>query len=200
MNKSIFQQSLFPLEKSDFSAVDFEKMLQSLGLVEYIRAGIYNGFREMQSVFSDGRKSARLRSDYIHESMFECVQSEIESSPVALDVRFSKNVTGNERLFFECGGYIFIFCLTGAGFNHTKQSEAIRAQRSDKHIITVAYTLDGLRENIQSISLQYRKSGQVLYSYSVPLNVDVLTCEHDTPEVKTVKPRLVRIAKDVSNE
>lgn len=198
MNNSTFQQSLFPLGKSDFSSVDFEKMLQNSGIVDYIRTGICNGFAEMQSVFSDGTKSARLRSDYMHEAMFEGVQSALESPPIVLGVRFSKNVTGNERLYFECEGYVFIFRLTGAGVNHTKQYDAIRAQRTDKHIITVAYTLDALRESIQSISLQYRKHGQVLYCFSVPLVDTESIHEQEIPEVKAVKPRLKRTAKDVS--
>ena len=199
MERSIFQESLFPIEKGDFSKDDFEKSIQNTEFVDCVRSGICNGFAETQSAFMAGDKSFRLSSDFLHEAAFNGIKSLMESSSVGTDVTFSPNMSGTERLHFSHRGYMFILKQTGAGYNRTKRTKDINEQNLDKHVITVAYSLDALRESIQGISLQYRKHDQVLYCYQIPMEKMEASCCLESTKVEARKPQLKIRANGTEN-
>lgn len=65
--------------------------------------------------------------------------------------------------------------------NRTKQEDKIRNQELGCHVISIVYTLDTFRENINTLSLQYIKGQNTLWKYSIPTQqiVDVVEIESD---------------------
>ena len=154
----IFQTSLFPSRKGEFKPDEFKNAIHGTPFLECVKNGLNNGFRRMRETFAAGDMSMRNESNFLHDTYMP-----------TWNVNFSTNKIGSERLFFTFGDYIFILKITGAKTNDTKPSRCIEYQEADKHIITLEYTLDDMRESIQSAYFQYKKGKSSTYIMSVPL-------------------------------
>lgn len=151
----IFQTSLFPSRKGEFKPDEFKNAIHGTPFLECVKNGLNNGFRRMRETFAAGDMSMRNESNFLHEAIFNSIRTQIDTYMPTWNVNFSTNKIGSERLFFTFGDYIFILKITGAKTNDTKPSRCIEYQEADKHIITLEYTLDDMRESIQSAYFQY---------------------------------------------
>ena len=165
----IFQTSLFPSRKGEFKPDEFKNAIHGTPFLECVKNGLNNGFRRMRETFAAGDMSMRNESNFLHEAIFNSIRTQIDTYMPTWNVNFSTNKIGSERLFFTFGYYIFILKITGAKTNDTKPSRCIEYQEADKHIITLEYTLDDMRESIQSAYFQYKKGKSSTYIMSVPL-------------------------------
>ena len=74
----------------------------------------------------------------------------------------------------------------------TGPNQVIRNQIADNHIISICYSLDALRENIQSLSLQYIEGQNAIWTYNITDSMHVLNFDEqeELPEKEHVKVRL----------
>lgn len=107
---------------------------------------------------------------------------------------FTSSISGNERLFFEYQGYVFIVKLADSTQNNTKQESKIRNQELGRHVISIVYTLDTFRENINTLSLQYIKGQTIVWQHTIPVQNIPIFEDIDNNEVEIVaqKPKLKR--------
>lgn len=117
-----------------------------------------------------------------------------------LEMVFADINSGNERLFFQIGDYIFILRLDGASKNNTKVSDMIVNQYASKHIIILEYRLSELRDKILSFSFIYEMGNVVMYERHFTLqNISIdLPLENNPEEIIPELPKL-RVAVKETN-
>lgn len=165
----IFQPSLFPSRKGEFKTEEFKNAIYDTPFLECVKNGLNNGFRRMREAFATGDMSMRNESNFLHEAIFNGIKIQIDTYMPDWDISFSANKIGSERLFFTFDNYIFILKIAGTKTNDTKPSRCIEYQEADKHIITLEYILDDMRESIQSAYFQYKNGKSSTYIMSIPL-------------------------------
>jgi hypothetical protein len=184
----IFQPSLFPSRKGEFKPEEFKNAIHDTPFLECVKNGLNHGFRRMREVFATGDMSMRNESNFLHEAIFNSIKTQINTYMPDWDISFSANKIGSERLFFTFKNYIFILKIAGVKTNNTELSRRIENQETDKHIITLEYTLDDMRESIQSACFQYKNGKSSTYIISIPLQqtfeMQVETQQENTIEVK----------------
>ncbi len=141
--------------------------------------------------------SFRLQSDYMHEAVYNSIQQLSMLYMPDEHLEFAPNQSGNERLFFKYKDYIFIIKLEGSSQNDTKSCNIINNQDADYHIITIAYSLGEMRNEVKSVSLQYIIGKYSLYSYYIPLDEEVyIPIDNDNEIAEVKKPKLKIVAKN----
>ena len=80
----------------------------------------------------------------------------------------------------------------GVNLLETGPNQVIRNQNADNHIISVCYSLDHLRENVQSLSLQYIEGQNCIWIYNISDTIHVPDLQEmiELPETEHVKARL----------
>mgnify|MGYP003295007254 FL=1 len=89
---------------------------------------------------------------------------------------------------------MFIVKLADSTQNKTKQESKIRNQELGRHVISIVYTLDAFRENINTLSLQYIKGQTIVWQHTIPVQNIPIFEDIDNNEVEIVaqKPKLKR--------
>lgn len=192
----IFQSSLFPSRKGKFKPEEFKNAIHGTPFLECVKNGLNNGFRRMREAFSIGDMSMRNESNFLHEAIFNSIKTQIDTYMPDWDISFSANKIGSERLFFTFENYIFILKISGTKTNDTKPSRCIEYQEADKHIITLEYTLDDMRESIQSAYFQYKNGKSSTYIMSIPLQETFeMQGEMQQENVIEVKKPILKVSK-----
>lgn len=190
------QLSLFPSQKGEFKPEEFNNAICDTPLIECVRNGLNNGFHRMRKVFATGDMSMRNESNFLHEAIFNAIKTQIDTYMPDWDISFSANKIGSERLFFTFKDYIFILKLAGVKTNNTKLSRYIENQEADKHIITLEYTLDDIRESIQSACFQYKNGKFSTYIMSIPLQPTFeIQGETQQENIIEVKKPILKVSK-----
>ena len=190
MAQEFFIPSLFPV-KGQFDPDDFKSKCLGTGLEESISLGMSEGLEKTNQVFSNGDLSTRLHGQFLHETIFNCICSHAISTMQEAPV-FSTSLDGNKKWYFQLRDYVFILRKENVIPLETSPNLVILNQEADVHVITINYSLDILRESIQSISLQYIEGKSTIWQYSIP----TLTCTHNTniiqdvPEEGHKKPKI----------
>ena len=187
----IEQYSMFPTE-SDFSSDLFKESVMTDQFEECLRMGVVDGLRKTKEKFSEGENSMSVIMHCLHEDVYNGIKIALKTQMPNEHFTFTTNVSGNERLFFEYCGYVFIIRLADSTNNNTKQEAKIKNQELSKHVITIVYSLDALRENLNSLSLQYIKGQSVTWHYSIPTKSigKILTIEDSAVSIEARKPKL----------
>jgi len=191
MIKEYFIPSLFP-SKEQFDPDDLKSKCLGTGLEESISTGMSEGLSKTNEVFANGDLSTRLHGQFLHETIFNCISSQANSTMQEVP-EFSTSLEGNRKCYFLFKGYVFILRKENVTPLDTGPNQVISNQEADAHVITINYSLDLLRENIQSITLQYIEGKNTLWQYSIPtvtskcnsnINLDVTEKEHIKPKLK----------------
>lgn len=195
----MLQCRLFAAE-SDFSSESFVKsVLEGSEFEECVRNGVIYGLQKTQDKFLSGDNSLSVMSHCLHEDIYNCIRNEFAAHMQYEDFYFVPNISGNERLYFSYKGYIFIIKLADSTQNKTRQEEKIRKQELENHVISIVYSLDKFRESITSLSLQYIKGQDSLWTYIIPVghkSVGIFSTEEDdTVDVIPQLPRLRRMSE-----
>ena len=180
MAQEYFIPSLFQA-KGQFNPDDLKSKCLGTGLEESISLGMSEGLDKTNQVFSNGDLSTRLHGQFLHETIFNCICSHAISTMQEAPV-FSTSLEGNKKCYFHFNGYVFILRKENVTPLVTGPNNVILNQEADAHVITINYSLDTLRENIQSISLQYIEGKNTIWQYSIP----TLTCTHNTNNIQDV--------------
>ena len=190
MRQEFFIPSLFP-QKGQFDPEDIKSKCLGTGLEESISIGMSEGLEKTNQVFSNGDLSTRLHGQFLHETIFNCICSQANSTMQEAPI-FSTSIEGNKKCYFQFNGYVFILRKENVTPLETGPNQVIQNQEADAHVITINYSLDSLRENIQSISLQYVEGKNTIWHYSIPTNTCTLDSESniEVPEKEHKKPRL----------
>ena len=190
MTKEIIQCSVFPAEH-EFNSDKFKASVLTDKFEECLRIGVTTGLSKTQEKFREGLNSMSVISHCLHEDIYNAIKNELSAQMTSEHFVFTSNISGNERLFFEYQGYAFIIKLADSTRNRTKQEDKIRNQELGCHVISMVYTLDTFRENINTLSLQYIKGQTTLWKYSIPTQqiVDVVEIESENKEIVAQKPR-----------
>lgn len=192
MKQEFFIPSLFP-GKGQFDPNDLKTKCLGTGLEESIIIGMSEGLEKTNKVFSNGDLSTRLHGQFLHETIFNCICSQanltMQEAPT-----FSTSIEGNKKCYFQFNGYVFILRKENVTPIETGPNQVIKNQEADAHVITINYSLDSLRENIQSISLQYIEGKNTIWQYSIPtqactlnpdINIEVTEKEHKKPRLRS---------------
>lgn len=190
MLKEYFLPTLFP-EKGQFDPYDLKSKCMGTGLEESISNGMCEGLAKTNEVFANGDLSTRLHGQFLHETIFNCISSQANTLMQELPI-FNSSLEGNRKCYFLFKGYVFILRKENVTPHETGPNLVISNQKADAHVITISYSLDQLRENIQSISLEYIEGKNTVWQYSIPtmenrINSDI---NLDVPEKEHIKPRL----------
>ena len=192
----MFQTSLFPSRKGEFKPDEFRNAICDTPFVECVKNGLNDGFRRMRETFAAGDMSMRNESNFLHEAIFNGIRTQINTYMPDWNVSFSDNKIGSERLFFTFEDYIFILKICGAKSNDTKTSHCIENQEADKHIITMEYTLDDMRESIQSACFQYKVGKSSTYVMSIPLYQPIeIQEESQQGDIIEVKKPILKVSQ-----
>ena len=199
MRQEYFIPSLFT-EKGQFDPDDLKLKCLGTGLEESISTGMLEGLEKTNQVFSNGDLSTRLHGQFLHETIFNCICSQANATMQDAPI-FSTSIEGNKKCYFEYNGYVFILRKENVTPLETGPNQVIQNQEADAHVITINYSLDPLRESIQSISLQYIEGKNTIWQYSIPtqtcnLNPDIII---EVPEKEHTKPRLKPGAKSLKS-
>lgn len=191
------QLSLFPKAES-FDSNNFDKFVDAISLNVPISKSLAMGFRKTME-YSIG-KSKRTQANNLHEEVFIHLEKELRMLFPDLEMVFADINSGNERLFFQIGDYIFILRLDGASKNNTKVSDMIVNQYASKHIIILEYRLSELRDKILSFSFIYEMGNVVMYERHFTLqNISIdLPLENNPVEIIPELPKL-RVAVKETN-
>ena len=191
MNREYFIPSLFPL-KQNFNPDEFKSSCLNSGLEESIRIGVTEGLAATNVVFASGDMSYRLHGQFLHEKIFNCIQSATYEHMPTEEIEFVSSIEGNRKFFFRYKEYVFVLRREGVNLLETGPNQVIRNQIADNHIISICYSLDALRENVQSLSLQYIEGQTAIWTYNITDSTHVLNIEEqvELPEKEHVKARL----------
>ena len=189
----MIQYSMFPTEH-DFNSDKFKAAVLNGRFEACLRTGVTTGLSKTHEKFHEGVNSMSVMSHCLHEDIYNAIKNELATQMPLEHFTFASNVSGNERLFFEYQGYIFIVKLADSTQNRTKQETKIRNQELGCHVVSIVYTLDAFRENINTLSLQYIKGQTIVWQYSIPIQqtIDVSDMEDYKEEIVIQKPRLKR--------
>lgn len=192
---NIFMDSLFP-SKNDFDRNHFENLVVVPYLEDIIMNALESAISKIQEYESSTTVSGSLFSHMMHERIFNEIQNAINLCEFSKDFTFEKNVRGNERLYFIYGQYIFILKNMDASTNQTKQSDCIKEQEADKHIITIGYRLDEYHTSLKSASFLYIKGKETLYQRDIT-STGMFEMQNSITEqpIKRAKPKLKSGAK-----
>lgn len=192
----ILQPSLFPSRKGDFKTEEFKNAIHDTPFLECVKNGLNNGFRRMRETFATGDMSMRNESNFLHEAIFNGIKAQIDTYMPNWDISFSANKIGSERLSFTFDNYIFILKIAGTKTNDTKPSRCIKYQEADKHIITLEYTLDDMRESIQSAYFQYKNGKSSTYIMYIPLQ-QTLEMQGETQQENIIEAKkpILKVSK-----
>lgn len=191
------QLSLFPKAES-FDSNSFDKFVDAISLNVPISKSLTMGFQKTME-YSIG-KSKRTQANNLHEEVFIHLEKDLRMLYPDLEMVFADINSGNERLFFQLGDYIFILRLDGASKNNTKMSDMIANQSASKHIIILEYRLSELRDKILSFSFIYEMGNVVMYERHFTLqsmSID-LPLENNPVEIIPELPKL-RVAIKETN-
>ena len=193
MAREIIQYSMFPTEH-DFNSETFKDTVLSDKFEECLRIGVTTGLSRTQEKFQAGDNSMSVMSHCLHEDVYNAIKNELSAQMAADSFTFTSNLSGNERLFFEYQGYVFIVKLADSTQNKTKQESKIRNQELGRHVISIVYTLDSFRENINTLSLQYIKGQTIVWQHTIPVqNIPIFEdIENNEVEIVAQKPKLKR--------
>lgn len=198
MAKELLQCRLFSIGR-DFTSESFvESVLVGTKFEECIRNGVMEGFMRTREKFQSGDNSLSLMSHCLHEDIYNCIKNELATHMGYEDFYFVPNISGNERLYFSYKGYIFIIKLADSTQNKTHQEQKIRRQEFDSHVISIVYALDKLRESIVSLSLQYIKGQDSLWTRIIPIDyIDERLFDNEDASLEIVPqlPRLKSVAE-----
>lgn len=202
MTREFFTQSLFP-DKEDFNPEQFKSSCLNTGLEESISKGMSIGLAETNMVFSNGSLSNKLHGLYLHEKIFECIQTASCEFMANQDIVFVTSLEGNKKNYIKYNDYVFILKREGVSLKDTRPNDVIKNQNADYHVITISYALDLLRENIQAISLQYIVGDNTIWAYRIPVDTNLSNID-DLPEnieKEHIKPKLKSgIKKEIKHE
>ena len=193
MAREIIQYSMFPTEH-DFNSETFKAAVLNSKFEECLRIGVMTGLSRTQEKFQAGDNSMSVMSHCLHEDVYNAIKNELSAQMAADSFTFTSSISGNERLFFEYQGYVFIVKLADSTQNNTKQESKIRNQELGRHVISIVYTLDTFRENINTLSLQYIKGQTIVWQHTIPVQNIPIFEDIDNNEVEIVaqKPKLKR--------
>lgn len=198
MVKEMLQCRLFSVDR-DFTSESFvESVLVGTNFEECVKNGVIAGLAKTREKFQSGENSLSVMSHCLHEDIYNCIRMELATHMQYDDFYFVPNISGNERLYFSYKGYVFIIKLADSTQNNTRQEQKIRRQEFDSHVISIVYALDKLRESIVSLSLQYIKGQDSLWTRNIPMEhiEERLFNNEDTSlEIVPQLPRLKRIAE-----
>ena len=199
MAQDFFIPSLFPV-KGQFDPGDFQSKCLGIGLEESISLGMSEGLEKTNQVFSNGDLSTRLHGQFLHETIFNCICSHANSTMQETPV-FSTSLDGNKKWYFQLRGYVFILRKENVIPLDTSPNQVILNQEADAHVITINYSLDQLRESIQSISLQYIEGKSIIWQYSIPTmtGTHITNIIQDVPEEGHKKPKIKPGAKTMKS-
>lgn len=185
------QYSMFPTEH-DFNSDKFKAVVLNELFEECLRTGVTTGLSKTHKKFHEGTNSMSVMSHCLHEDIYNAIKNELSTQMPLEHFTFTSNVSGNERLFFEYQGYKFIIKLANSTPNRTIQEAKIRNQELDCHVISIVYTLDAFKENINTLSLQYIKGQTTVWQYSIPIQpaIDIPEMEENKTEMVIRKPKL----------
>lgn len=191
MSREIIQYSMFPTEH-DFSSDKFKASVLSDKFEECLRVGVTSGLSKTQEKFREGDNSMSVMSHCLHEDIYNAIKYELSTQMPLEHFAFTSGMSGNERLFFEYQGYVFIVKLADSTQNKTKQEAKIRNQELGRHVISIVYTLDAFRENINTLSLQYIKGQTIIWQHSIPVQYipELENTENKNVEIVAQKPKL----------
>ena len=191
----ILQCRLFSVE-SDFNSDSFVKsVIEGTRFEECVRNGVMEGLQNTRVKFQGGENSLSVMSHCLHEDIYNCIKNELLEHMQHDDFHFIPNISGNERLYFSYKGYIFIIRLADSTQNKTRQEERIRKQECESHVISIVYSLDQLRESICSLSLQYIKGQDSLWTYIIPVRGEADQIFYSDEESINITPKLPRLKK-----
>lgn len=193
MTREIIQYSMFPTEH-DFNSEMFKTSVLSDKFEECLRIGVTTGLSRTQEKFQAGDNSMSVMSHCLHEDVYNAIKNELSTQMASDNFTFTSSLSGNERLFFEYQGYVFIVKLADSTQNNTKIESKIRNQELGRHVISIVYTLDAFRENINTLSLQYIKGQTIVWQHTIPVqNIPIFEdIENNEVEIIAQKPKLKR--------
>lgn len=195
----IFLPSLFS-SKEEFNKDHLTALIANSCIDKHIASAVIVAFESVKDYRSKHVVPYALFAQMLHVATYNCIRNEISKHSYAQEVSFGPCVTGNERLFFTYGGYIFIIRKLDASTNQTKQTESILNQEADNHIITIGYTLDDLREKVAEIAFMYIKGKKTIFTHSIPLNSEPALTYQDFDNDQNVERVQPKIKKGVKKE
>ena len=191
--KDFLQYSMFDTENV-FNPERFKETVLDDRFQDCLRIGVTQGLIKTKNKFNYGSNSMSVMSHCLHEDVYNAIKNELSAQMAADSFTFTSSISGNERLFFEYQGYVFIVKLADSTQNNTKQESKIRNQELGRHVISIVYTLDTFRENINTLSLQYIKGQTIVWQHTIPVQNIPIFEDIDNNEVEIVaqKPKLKR--------
>ena len=189
--KEFFIPSLFP-SKEDFNPELFKSKCLNNGLEESISKGMSVGLAETNEAFSNGSYSLKLHGLFLHEKIFDCIQTASCEYMPNQNIEFVTSVEGNKKCYIKYNDYVLILKREGVSFKDTGPNGVIKNQNAESHVITISYSLDFLRENIQSIYLQYNIGNNTTWTYKIPVEANLSNVDDlpETLEKEHIKPKL----------
>ena len=196
--KDFLQYSMFDTENV-FNPERFKETVLDDRFQDCLRIGVTQGLIKTKNKFNYGSNSMSVMSHCLHEDVYNEIVGELMIQMPSECFTFSSSVYGNERLFFEYKGYVFIVKLADKTQNKTKQESKIRNQELGCHVISIVYTLDAFRERINSLNLQYIKGQTVVWRHPISLDKDcIVDIECNEIEIVAQKPKLKSINQNKS--
>lgn len=182
MNRYVFTAPMFG--KGAFDSRAFVEVCTPVFLLA-VRRAADNALDEVMEYDADGFMSDALFKRALHERIFHNLRRNLQ------DAEFHESGAGNERLCFVKSGYIFILRLQGGSRNDTAQEAAIDRQEADRHIISLAYALDGFRSHIAGLSFRYVENGNAVFALDIPETAGTARAQ----EIEAAKPTLKTACK-----
>lgn len=188
MADSYFQPSFFQT-KGEFDKDDFIWSIDGTGIEDAIRKGVLHAMEKTKSVFIDWVPPLILFSQYLHQRVISCISQECVKTMGKNAPIFYNNPEGNQKSFFSFGDYVYVVAKGDVKKQNTSPNTVISEQLGDKHIITISYLIDETRESVVSLSLEYKKGKNTIFSHPIPLSSNDVENNVSAIEPQMMKPK-----------